>query len=184
MVEATKSPRLFWSCSVFARKSHQAVQIENTQPLFKTPLLDRLEPARSPRPRSRLQLDQQHCSYLRQSIARRATTPIISKVLPLATPTQAGSLCYTNTLAWQRWARGTPLRKHWTEWHEDEEILGTVFAPEGLQDSTQGSRDHSALLWPISLLPNVLRYCAAWLPVMQSTNQKVPAKYPAMTSLK
>jgi hypothetical protein len=63
VVEATKSPRLYWSCSVFARKSHQAVQIENTQPLFKTPLLDRLEPARSPRPRSRLQLDQQHCSY-------------------------------------------------------------------------------------------------------------------------
>jgi hypothetical protein len=33
-------------------------------------------------------------------IARRATTPIISKVLPVATPTQAGSLCYTNTVAW------------------------------------------------------------------------------------
>jgi hypothetical protein len=32
-------------------------------------------------------------------IARRATTPIISKVLPVATPTQAGSLCYTNTVA-------------------------------------------------------------------------------------
>ena len=29
-----------------------------------------------------------------------ATTPIISKVLPVATPTQAGSLCYTNTVAW------------------------------------------------------------------------------------
>ncbi len=26
--------------------------------------------------------------------------PIISKVLPVATPTQAGSLCYTNTVAW------------------------------------------------------------------------------------
>jgi hypothetical protein len=24
----------------------------------------------------------------------------ISKVLPVATPTQAGSLCYTNTVAW------------------------------------------------------------------------------------
>ena len=45
-------------------------------------------------------------------IARRATTPIISKVLPVATPTQAGSLCYNNTVAWWRWARGTPLRKH------------------------------------------------------------------------
>jgi hypothetical protein len=22
------------------------------------------------------------------------------------------SLCYTNTVAWERWARGTPLRKH------------------------------------------------------------------------
>jgi hypothetical protein len=29
----------------------------------------------------------------------RAITPIISKVLPVATPTQAGSLCYTNTVA-------------------------------------------------------------------------------------
>jgi hypothetical protein len=29
-------------------------------------------------------------------IARRAITPIISKVLPVATPTQAGSLCYIN----------------------------------------------------------------------------------------
>ena len=28
------------------------------------------------------------------------TTPSISKVLPVATPTQAGSLCYTNTVAW------------------------------------------------------------------------------------
>jgi hypothetical protein len=33
-------------------------------------------------------------------IAKRATTPIISKVLPAVTPTQAGSLCYTNTVAW------------------------------------------------------------------------------------
>ena len=44
--------------------------------------------------------------------ARRVTTPIISKLLPVATPTQAGSLCYTNTVARWLWARGTPLRKH------------------------------------------------------------------------
>jgi hypothetical protein len=33
------------------------------------------------------------------------------RVLPVATLTQAGSLCYTNTVAWGRWARGTPPRE-------------------------------------------------------------------------
>jgi hypothetical protein len=45
-------------------------------------------------------------------LARRATTPIISNVFPVANRTQAGSLCYTTPSRGRSGPRGTPVRKH------------------------------------------------------------------------